>query len=126
MATMPKIIKKSTQISKMLMMGGIDARSALTIKRSPGARLIMRSGRSARKVRRDRNELNGSFPCPSCPERKGTIPRMEMITMTKSRMFHPVCRYAWGKGRRMNPIETIFRIISMTKHQVMMTSMYLR
>mmetsp|Transcript_56419 Transcript_56419/g.118000 ORF Transcript_56419/g.118000 Transcript_56419/m.118000 type:complete len:203 (+) Transcript_56419:664-1272(+) len=74
---------------------------AFTAILSPGLRLIMRSGRRERNVRRPLRPLLDEVP-------KADI--IEMTTTTKSSQFHASLRYA--EGCRIRPSEMIFKAIS--------------
>mmetsp|Transcript_27437 Transcript_27437/g.88180 ORF Transcript_27437/g.88180 Transcript_27437/m.88180 type:complete len:232 (+) Transcript_27437:2225-2920(+) len=94
-------------------MGGMERKSAFTTSLSPGLRLITRSGRSARSVRRVRKALN------SCaPARKEDA--SDTITITKSNTFHPDRRYAFSCSA--NPCTMILSTISTVNSVVATTS----
>ena len=77
----------------------------------PGWRASSRRGRSTRRMRR-----HLSFP--NTGTMSASSPRIEIITMKKSRMFQPCFRYALGANKKPN--ATILSIISSTKSAVKM------
>ncbi len=86
-ATMPKIRKNKMATTITLMMAGMELNSALTQSRMPGCFDITRSGRSARKARRVRRDLNEESPL-------ATTDAIEIATIAASSMFQPERRYA--------------------------------
>ena len=114
MPTTEKIMRNKMQTNKTFAMLGMLRKSAFTTSFRPGRRLMNRSGRSARSVRRLLRLLSEELPGPI---KRGKI---ETQTMEKSRMFHESWRYV--PLPRMNPRAMILIIISAVNTRVKVVS----
>ena len=84
---MAKTIITASSTPKTSVTDGITLTSAVMMSRMPGSRASSRSGRSTRRMRSD-------LSCPKMGTYSASSPRIEIITMVKSRMFQPRFRYA--------------------------------
>ena len=86
MPVIANIIMKSPQTRSTFPIAGIDENRAFTTSRKPSLRLIIRSGRKARKARKDFRDLKLTAEFPVKRVRKKS--KSDAMTTEKSRKFH--------------------------------------
>ena len=102
---MAKSVKRKLRSTKTSSIMGMEAMRASTRARSPGTRVMVRSGRSARIVR------IAVVPLPVLTP--GIQPTTLSVTTTKSSTFHPSLKYVSLDAKK--PMATILTIISSRK-----------